>query len=189
MAIPYSLQLVEAWQAPERLLERFGDGLPPRCHDALAYNGSLTRYLEQEWGEPVAVRLESQQLIPGWEEVPLLWDDRHDLPVAGQVMERNAWLLVGGQDLVFAHSQVGLSGLDEPLRSAIEQGEQPLGALFRQLEEEVGRARLELALVRSPQLARKANLPTDRLLWCRRSLLNVGAGPRARVLEVFLGER
>lgn len=188
MAIPYSLQLVEGWQEPARLLDRCGAELPARCHEALAHAGSLTRYLEEEWGEQVAVRLESQNLVPGWEETPLLWNGRHNLPADGQVLLRNAWLVVGGRDLVFAHSQVALAGLADPLRLAIERGTLPLGSLFRELEEEVGRARLELALVRSPQLARQAAIAPDRLLWCRRSLLNVGRGPRARILEVFLGE-
>lgn len=188
----YRLILQEPWQSPERLLQQRGAALDARLREALACSGSLTRHLEHHWGGAVTVRLENQHLVEGEAAARLLSDSPEPwqalpLPLAQQgMLLRDAWLAVAGVDRLYAHSRVVVDGLPGAMRRAIDQGVRPLGDLFLQSDSELSREGLRLALAQLPELAQRIGQPAHHSFWCRHSLLRVGGGVRAGILEIFL---
>lgn len=186
MPLPFSLQLLEGWFEPDHYFQRFGRPDSELLLDALICSGSLTRHLEGRSGQVVKIRLKKQTLIPDWLENPTLWGVRHRLPPDDRILSRNAWLELAGQDWVFAHSQVAVSGLVREARQEIELGAEPLGSLFLQREGLVEREALELAQALIPELACHIGMDEGMSFWCRRSLFRVNGIVRARILELFL---
>ncbi|MBF0176441.1 MAG: chorismate lyase [Magnetococcales bacterium] len=160
--------------------------LDPPLQQALVCDGSLTRHLETTTGKPLRVRLERQTLRPSWQENLVLWQGLPQLPVGKEILVREAWLSIARKDLIFAHSEMLLDGLAQVVRSAVEQGEEPLGMVFQERDGEVSRQHLELARVRAPELALRAGMLPHHPFWCRRSLFLTGSVMRARILEMFL---
>ncbi|MBF0285343.1 MAG: chorismate lyase [Magnetococcales bacterium] len=186
MRLEFPLELEESWGPPSGLLARRGGGISDRVRGALAWEGSLTRYLEAQWGHPVRVRLEEQESVATWPPGAALWGEGTPPPARGAVLLRTAWLHVEGEAMVFAHSQVSLAGLEEEVRQALVEGERPLGRLLSGGEGTLVRPRLELALAKAPFLADLTGRARESLFWCRRSLLSVDGTANARILEIFL---
>ena len=184
IALPYLPKLLQGWLPPERFFETYDGDVSIRM--ALACTGSLTRYLEEQTGHMVQLKIESQELLSTWEGNARLWNKCHALPENGMMLSRNAWLLLAGQERIFAHSQVVISALPLEVKLAIEQGEEPLGSLFLEREGSVERVDLELAGAHVPDLAVRLGHKADLVFWCRRSLFCVNHQTRARILEIFL---
>ena len=187
MPIPFFPRLLEDWLPPERLFQTSALPDSPRLCAALNCTGSLTRYLQEQTGQTVRIRLESQEpMLEEGEEDALLWDTCHTLPPDSKILARNAWLVLADQEWLFAHSQVAMAALPIEAREAIEQGEEPLGSLFLEREGSVERSGLELARAYIPDLAHHLGQQTDSIYWCRRSLFCVNHGIHARIFEIFL---
>lgn len=186
MPLPFFPRLLRDWLPPERFFQMSGVPDSPRLHAALNCMGSLTRHLEEQTGQTVRIRLESQGPILASEEDSILWDSEHALPPDGTILSRNAWLILAGRERLFAHSQVVMVALPMEAREAVERGEEPLGSLFLEREGCVERSGLELARAYVPDLAHRLGQETDTLYWCRRSLFCVNHVTRARILEIFL---
>ncbi|MBF0190791.1 MAG: chorismate lyase [Magnetococcales bacterium] len=186
MSLPFSLQLLTPWLLPDPfpLLEELP--VAPRYREMLSSTDSLTRRLERLTGAASRVRLEKQFQHSVLEEDPLLWGPEYRIPDAPAILSRQAWLALGEQDLVFAHSQLSLVGLAPSTCLAIEQGEAPLGALFLARDEPVERRHLRLAVGVAPALARSAGLAEDHRFVLRRSLFLVAGAACGRILELFL---
>ncbi|MBF0136034.1 MAG: chorismate lyase [Magnetococcus sp. DMHC-1] len=183
-----SLQILETWQDCATLAAKSAafSALNVAFRNALTCTGSLTRHLESALGEPLRVRLEQQSLRQEWQDDPILWNGSHHLPTGEEILVRDAWLSIRQQDVIFAHSEMVLAGLAPELRTAVDQGAEPLGLLFQGQAGDVRRQRLELARALVPELARRTGLPVDQIFWCRRSLFMAGNVLRARILELFI---
>ncbi|MBF0142325.1 MAG: chorismate lyase [Magnetococcales bacterium] len=188
MALPFTIDLRGDWFPAARLASVAGTMLTVPDRAVLTCSGSLTRHLEESWGRPVGVRLAGQRVVAALMGEGPHWGEGHRPPGPGPVLLRDAWLDDGLQERVFAHSQMAVAALPEPIRAAIQQGERPLGTLFTEQELSVQRALLELARARVPYLAGFLGVDEGRLFWCRRSLFAVDGKPQARILEIFLRE-
>ncbi|MBF0272298.1 MAG: chorismate lyase [Magnetococcales bacterium] len=186
MSLPFPLQLLTPWLAPDPFPLLAEIRVAPRFREVVSSTDSLTRRLERLTGAASRVRLEEQFQHPLLEEDPLLWGPEYRIPEAPAILSRNAWLALGTQDLVFAHSQLALSGMAPSTRRAIEQGEAPLGALFLARDEPVERRHLCLAVGVAPALARSVNFPEHHRFVMRRSLFLVAGEACGRILELFL---
>lgn len=186
MSLPFAVQLFEKWLPPDRFFQTAAAprSLPLRA--ALACVGSLTRYLEEQTGQTVKIRLESQERITYPETGSPLWDQRHQLSTQGTLLSRNAWLILADQERIFAHSQIVMRALPEEIQSKIERGKEPLGALFLERQEPVERTDLEVAGAYLPALAHRLGQEHHTLYPCRRSLFRVNRTVRARIVEIFL---
>ena len=188
MSQPFLPQLLRGWLPPERYFRQFGAPVSLRLRGALSCTESLTRYMEEQTGQGVQVRLESQTpLVNGpWDAI--LWDHQQRLPPDSVILARSAWLHLAEREWLYAyaHSQVAVDHLSAAARAAIERGEEPLGSLFLEREGPVERTDLELAEAHVPELACHLGHASDRLYWCRRSLFRVNRVIRARIFEIFL---
>ncbi|MBF0426176.1 MAG: chorismate lyase [Magnetococcales bacterium] len=184
-----ALCILEDWRGSALLVDSPGPflALDTTMRRALVCEESLTRHLESLLGHPLRVRLEGQAFRPAGFEAPNLWGAAYRLPTGDPILVRDAWLGVGQRDLIFAHSEMVLTGIAPEARDAVERGEEPLGSLFQELEGAVRRESLELTRVAAPMLAGHIGAPSDQAFWCRRSLFLTGVTLRARILEVFLG--
>ncbi|MBF0178434.1 MAG: DUF98 domain-containing protein [Magnetococcales bacterium] len=173
------------WFAPEPFPDLGGSAISESFRAVLGSTDSLTRRLELLTGASGRVRLEEQATLPEWEDLPEIWPPEYRMEPSGPIMTRNAWLALGGRDLLFAHSQLLLAGMEETTRQAIRRGEQPIGSLFLARDEQMRRQRLQLALAISPALAARQGLPEDHRFFARRSLFFVADALRGRILELF----
>ncbi|MBF0293858.1 MAG: DUF98 domain-containing protein [Magnetococcales bacterium] len=173
------------WLAPEPFPDLGGRAISESFQAVLGSTDSLTRRLEILTGASGRVRLEEQATLPEWEDLPEVWTPEYRMEPPGPILTRNAWLALGERDLLFAHSQLLLAGMEETTRQAIQRGEQPIGSLFLARDERMRRQRLQLALAISPVLAARQGLPGDHPFFARRSLFFVADALRGRILELF----
>jgi chorismate-pyruvate lyase len=182
----YTLKLLDPWQKPEAVLQSRGKDYSPSMHAALKCRGSLTTHLEAQFKQMVEVQLINQEHNLDWEDNPTLWSKKHTWASKKAVTMRNVWLQIGGENILFAHSQLALNSLTTPTSQAIKEGRLPLGSLLLQSENAIERQLLEIAQAVIPDLAIKIGCDQKRVFWCRRSLFLVNGTVTARILEVFL---
>lgn len=184
----FTLEPLTSWRAAAGPLPAV-DGPPSGAlRAALTCTGSLTRHLETTFNRPVRVEIIDQEQCSECEPCPPLWSSNHTLTSRMGILQRNAWLVVGGVRVLFAHTQLAIDGLRPALKKAIEEGQRPLGSLILEEEKSIERQRLELAQARFSRLARLGNLDPAKVFWCRRSLFVVNGAVYARILEVFLSD-
>jgi chorismate-pyruvate lyase len=182
----FTLQLLNPWQEPDIRLKGLTAGLSPALHSALICTGSLTRHLENMLKQTVDVQIIHQDSQSDWEHNPTLWSKQHTLVAKKGVTMRSAWLQAGGENIIFAHSQLAIDNLSSSTRQAIKEGKLPLGSLLLQGENAIERQQLELAQAMIPDLADKIDGDKNRVFWCRRSLFLVNGAVSARIIEIFL---
>ncbi|MEO5364709.1 MAG: chorismate pyruvate-lyase family protein [Magnetococcus sp. DMHC-8] len=186
MSHPFLPQLPHDWWSPEECFRRFGLPDSLRLQGALCCTDSLTRHLEQQTGQTVSIRLESQLPVLDGQAESCLWDRQHALPPDSVILARSAWLVLGEREWVYAHSQVAVDRLPVAARAAVERGAEPLGSVFLEREGRVERTDLELTRAVVPELARHLGDGAAQTYWCRRSLFRVDQAIRARIFEIFL---
>ena len=184
-SIPFLLYPEQAWQEASDLMKHWPATLPRQWLEILMWKGSLTRFLENRWQCPVEVRVENQVTSSEWQAEGFFWQGYPVPSSSKQILLRNAWLHVAGRDRVFAHSQLDTSGLPCKMRDNIQNGVRPLGSLFLEQSADVRRTCLQLASIRSAELAMLTGQTPDSLFWCRRSLFQAGHA-QARIVEIFL---
>ncbi|MBF0194559.1 MAG: chorismate lyase [Magnetococcales bacterium] len=182
----YTLQLLNPWQQPEVLLENPALGCSADLKSALKCTGSLTSHLENQFKQTVEIQLINQEHSQDWENNPNLWSKKHTFESKKGVTLRNVWLQVGGDNILFAHSQLALNSLTSSTRQDIKAGRLPLGSLLLQSENAIERQLLEISQAIIPDLATDIGSAKDRVFWCRRSLFLINGAVSARILEVFL---
>ncbi|MEO5349625.1 MAG: chorismate pyruvate-lyase family protein [Magnetococcus sp. YQC-3] len=186
MPQPFLPNLLEAWQSPGRYFAQHGAPDSLRLRAALSCTDSLTRLLEEQTGQSVRVRLESQGPLQEGGVNSILWAKQLQLVSQSPVLARSVWLMLGEQLCLYAHSQVAVDQLSAAARRAIELGEEPLGSLFLEREGPVERTDLELAEAHVPDLSARLGHAGEQRYWCRRSLFRVNGTVRARIFEIFL---
>jgi chorismate-pyruvate lyase len=182
----YTLQLVKPWQQPDVLLDNPSIECSPNLHSTLKCTGSLTSHLENQFKQTVEIQLINQEHHQDWEENPNLWSKQHTFDAKKGVTIRNVWLQVGGENILFAHSQLALNSLTASTSHDIKEGRLPLGSLLLQSENAIERQLLEITQAVIPDLAIDIGSDEDRVFWCRRSLFLINGAVSARILEVFL---
>lgn len=186
MLQPFLPHLLKGWLPPDAFFKQFGAPHSPHLRAALCCTDSLTRHMEAQTQQTVRVRLESQTPVLDGEEHSILWDKQQQLPPESIILARSVWLLLHDKPWLYAHSQVAIDQLSTAARTAIEQGEEPLGSLFIEHEGRVARTDLELAEAHIPDLAAQLGHQHNHCYWCRRSLFRVNQEIRARIFEIFL---
>ncbi|MBF0213974.1 MAG: chorismate lyase [Magnetococcales bacterium] len=189
MSLPFPLQLLTPWLAPDPFPVLADLPVAPRFQELLSSTDSLTRRLERLTGLSSRVRLADQSpcsALRDREEGGRLWSPEYRIPDSGIDLDRKVWLTFGERDLLFAHSQLALSGMAPAVRQAIERGEEPLGSLFLARDAQVNRLHLMLAVCHAPALAQAARLPEAHRFIVRRSLFLVAGESCGRILELFL---
>ncbi|MBF0401507.1 MAG: chorismate lyase [Magnetococcales bacterium] len=186
MRQPFLPQLLKGWLPVDAYFKRFGLPHSPRLQAALSCTDSLTRHLETESHQTVRVRLEHQAPMLDDADESSLWDQQQRLPPQSMILARSVWLLLEDQARLYAHSQVAIDQLSPAAKTAIEQGDEPLGSLFLAHEGKVERTDLELAEAHIPDLAARLGHESNQSYWCRRSLFRVNHEIRARIYEIFL---
>lgn len=184
--LPFSISLLTPWLDPEPFPDLAGIKISKQFQEIIASTDSLTKRLETHTASPSLVRLENQHLQSDWEDLPEIWTPDYQIHPPHAALLRNAWLTLGKQDLIFAHSQLSLTSMTETTQHTIQQGEQPLGSLFLARDEQVQRQRLQLAAANLPTLASRLNWPESHRFICRRSLFFVANELCGRILEIFL---
>ncbi|MBF0444346.1 MAG: chorismate lyase, partial [Magnetococcales bacterium] len=132
------------------------------------------------------IQLINQEHHQDWEDNPNLWSKQHTFKSKKGVTIRNVWLQVGGENILFAHSQLALNSLTASTRHDIKEGRLPLGSLLLQSENAIERQLLEITQAVIPELAKDIGSDEERVFWCRRSLFLINGAVSARILEVFL---
>ncbi|MEO5332032.1 MAG: chorismate lyase [Magnetococcus sp. YQC-5] len=186
MPLPFPTRFLTPWLLPSPFPDLAGALISMRFQAILASTDSLTRRLEILTGQPSHIRLETQQLQSNPQDLPDVWSPDYPLDPSSPALTRNAWLAFGEHDLVFAHSQLTLTGMSETTQQAIRRGEQPLGSLFLSRDKPVARHMLQLAAASAPTLAQRLQLPEDKIFIGRRSLFMVTDQICGRILELFL---
>lgn len=180
-----SITFLDPWCPPDDLLSQEGQHLEPPLRDLLQWRGSLTQRLEDIIGQRVELQLINHAHLSSWPNDDGVWPDPTSATAAGAILVRNAWLVLGGKRIVFAHSQIVLSDLPEADRQSIVAGHQALGYFFMEKNSQLKRENLQLNRMicqNSPILSQFCGANP---CWCRRSMFYVNDLLRARILEIF----
>ena len=147
----------------------------------LLSDGSLTRLLNALLLSPITLNRLRQ------EEVSLDNDMAEYIEAeAGQrVIDRDVWLMNGGEKLVYANSVLPTSLMRDDIYNEITKGDTPIGTLLSDQSILTRRDRLYVARVTSREVSQELGLPEDTELWARRYRLNTEGGFKGVIMEVF----
>ncbi|MBF0613622.1 MAG: chorismate lyase [Magnetococcales bacterium] len=186
MSLPFSLQFITPWLTPSPFPVLADLSIARHYQVMLASTDSLTRRLEDLTGVASRVRLEHQSCGTLEADDGEVWGPEYRLPAPQPLLVRHAWLTLGVNDWVFAHSELALSSFSVEIRRAVEQGAEPLGTLFLARDASVERLHVCLAACHAPELARRAGFQSDHVFVARRSLFLVTGQVCGRIVELFL---
>ncbi|MBF0347826.1 MAG: chorismate lyase [Magnetococcales bacterium] len=185
-ASPFAgIAFLDSWSDPDQLIAQKGIGLSPPLQDLLRWRGSLTQRLQDIIGERVELQLINHDRKSSWPNDDCFWPRMDPSPCHGDVLIRNAWLVLGGHRMVFAHSQILLDGLPDSDRCAIAAGNLALGYLFMEKNGLLKRENLQVNRVSCHHFNLLATFGGGQPCWCRRSMFHVNDDLRARILEIF----
>ena len=165
----FSYSLLGDWHRVGSLIE---DGPPIKGFSSLnaeervilLSDGSLTLLLEALLSDRVSVEVKrnsTQGLSP---ESALYLDEEP----GKESVEREVWLKVKGERLVFAHLVVPVCSIEPWLLRALREGEEPLGRVLQAREIPVLKEALEIGVVRAPEVSQDLRVDPDTLLYARR---------------------
>ncbi|MBF0605890.1 MAG: chorismate lyase [Nitrospirae bacterium] len=179
------IAFLDPWQTPDSLLSQKGEHLEPPLRDLLRWRGSLTQRLEDSIGQRVELQLINHTHLSSWPNDDRIWPECNISLSADAILIRNAWLVLGGHRVVFAHSQIVLSDLPESDRRTIVAGHQALGYFFMEQNSQLKREHLQLNRMVSQNSPIFSDFAGTQPCWCRRSMFYVNDLLRARILEIF----
>lgn len=179
------VRFLDSWSEPDHLISVKDDLLDGSLRDLLTYRGSLTQRLEDLIGKRVELQLISHFSLSQWPEDPKFWNNEEILAKNNCILVRNAWLVLGGERYVFAHSQIVLNDLSESDRVTITAGNQALGYLFMEKNGQLKRENLQFNRISFTNSDLFPGFCGFNPCWCRRSQFYVDNVLRARILEIF----
>lgn len=183
----FSVTLLGSWLSPsDASSSSFLQGLAAHEKLLLFSEGSMTLELELLTGKRIDVELR----LMG--ERPLDKGEAGFLGVkeGDPAMEREVWLLAGGERLLYAHTLIPLECIDRGVKEALDQmSSEPLGRVLTSKGVLFAKERLEAGLVLCEAASVDLGLSTESALYARRYILynRSGAGwvIKAVVTEVF----
>ncbi len=152
--------------------------------EELLFSGtSMTLRLEQLLGSPVEVdqRFGSRVLL--------------DPQAAGylgvsentEAQEREVWLTVNGQKLVYAHTLLPIGSIKESLLDTLkERSSEPIGRVLSSLDIPFPKKKLEIAILNSTEIALELGLKPDTRFVARRYILYNGTTDRTKDSPAFM---
>lgn len=152
-----------------------------RIKSILTSNGSLTRLLEDLYGSQIGIELKGQSVSYVEQDT----SDFLEIKKGEEVIDRNAWLKIGKERLVFACSVIILKGLDESSIYTLKAGEKPLGVLLEDTGLSIRRDSLRICMIRCKEIAEDLLLPLDHSFCARRYRIRSGNKVLAGITEVF----
>ncbi|MBF0148235.1 MAG: chorismate lyase [Magnetococcales bacterium] len=179
------IQFLDAWSDPDRLIADQGTHLSSLLQDLLTWRGSLTQRLENRMGKKVELQLISHDHVHSWPDDGDVWKGSDAFDPDTAMLVRNAWLVLGGNRLVFAHSQIVIDNLPESDYHSIKAGNQALGYLFIANNGQLTRKDLQLNRILLSDSPLFSDFRTMNPCWCRRSLFHVNDVLLARIIEIF----
>ncbi|MBF0414935.1 MAG: chorismate lyase [Magnetococcales bacterium] len=179
------IQFSENWSEPMRFSCHPGFPINAEIRDLLCWEGSLTERLEKATGSKINLQLINHDIVSAWPDSVYFKGTLISLPAVTDILVRDAWLLLDGRRMVFAHSQIVLSDLSFKDREIILAGQQALGHLFMDNQGRLSRVHLQLNRLHTKDVPYLASYWGRNPCWCRRSWFCVDGLLRARILEVF----
>jgi chorismate-pyruvate lyase len=127
-------------------------------------DGSLTLLLEALLRERVSVEVKRNSTSLLGPEAALYLDEVE----GGESVEREVWLNVNGERLVFAHSIVPVSSIEPWLLESLSEGTEPLGRVLKNREIPVLKEALEIAVISAPEVSADLQIDPDTRFYARR---------------------
>jgi len=180
-----TLNVIGGWLPPGAASSLL-DGLKAHEKLLLFSEGSMTLELELLTGSRVDVELKMRGVRPlSGEEAGFL-----GVGAGGSALEREVWLVAGGQKLLYARTLIPADCIAPELRRALdEKSSEPLGRVLASMGVLFAKERLEAAIVKCEAASTELGLAPDSALYARRYILfNKGEGGwviKAAVTEVF----
>lgn len=179
------IQFLASWSDPMPFSNPQDLPISEEIRDLLHWEGSLTQRLEEVTGGKITLQLLNHDIVSAWPDSVHFAGTFATSPPVTNILVRDAWLLVDGKRLVFAHSQLVLNDLPHRDREAILAGQQALGHLFMENQDRLSRVHLQLNRLQTKNVPYLATFWGNHVCWCRRSLFCVNGLLRARILEIF----
>jgi len=161
----FSYTLIDRWEKADYLIEEDRlKGLDDKERMILLSDGSLTLLMEALLRDRVSVEVKRNTTSRLSPEVAAYLA----LEPGEESVEREVWLKVKGEKLVFAHLIVPVCSIEPWLLDALREGAEPLGRVLQAREIPVLKEALEIGLVRAPEVSADLSIDTDTVFYARR---------------------
>lgn len=157
--------LLDKWHRADRLIEEgAGKGLSDKERMILLSDGSLTLLLEALLSSRVSVEVKLSATTGLSAETAAYLGEEPRSPS----IEREVWLMVKDERLVYAHLVIPVSCIEPWLLTALKEGAEPLGRVLQGREIPVLKEALEIGVVTAPEVSADLGLSPDTRLFARR---------------------
>ncbi len=165
----FSYTLSGEWHKADYLIEEdLLKGLSDKERMILLSDGSLTLQLEALLNARVSVEVKRSAASELSADSAKYLDEE---PRADSI-EREVWLSVNDERLVYAHLVIPVSSIEPWLLAALKEGAEPLGRVLQAREIPVLKEGLEIGIVNAPELCADLSIEKDALLYARRYKLS-----------------
>ena len=165
----FSYTLIDRWHKVESLIEDGPlKGLSDKERMILLSDGSLTFLLEALLSARVSVEVKLNTTTGLSAPAAAYLDEEPGLPS----IEREVWLIVNGERLVYAYLVIPISSVEPWLLAALKEGSEPLGRVLRAREIPVLKQGLEIGIVCAPEVSADLSLEPETEFYARRYKLS-----------------
>jgi len=191
MPVRFSYTLLRDWsRAGHDKMSPELDGILPHQKLLLLSDGSMTLDLELLSNARVCVEVKFKGTGPLGEQAAGYLEE----PAGTEAMEREVWLTAGGKKLVYAHTLIPLSRIEEGLKTELEKNaNEPLGRVLTSNKIFFTKEKLDVGVVKCVSAAGELGCPASTPFIARRYILsnreNSGTWIiKASVTEIFSPE-
>ncbi len=161
----FSYTLLDKWHRVDQLIKDGPlKGLSDKERMILLSDGSLTLLLEALASSRVSVEVKRSATAGLSAEAAAYLGEEP----SGPSIEREVWLMVKGERLVYAYLVIPVSCIEPWLLAALREGTEPLGKVLQGREIPVLKEALEIGVVTAPEVSADLSLPPDTRLFARR---------------------
>jgi chorismate-pyruvate lyase len=165
----FSYRLKDGWHRVKTLIEEWPlKSLSDKERMILLSDGSLTLLLEALLSARVSVEVKLNTTSGLSAAGAAYLDEEPGLPS----IEREVWLSVKGERLVYAHLVIPLSSVEPWLLAALKEGSEPLGRVLQAREIPVLKQGLEIGIVTAPEVSADLSLDPETEFYARRYKLS-----------------
>ncbi len=168
------LTLEKNWSSPQGPGEAILEGLGAAEKELLLSTGSMTLKLEERCSVAVSIELRRSAEIDLPVEICeyLGLETEPETEPKKRALEREVWLVADGTRLIYARTLIPLDCIDTELLDLLKSNsEEPIGRVLSAEKIPFSKLKLQLANLRSAELARDLNLKPDTLFKARRYIL------------------
>jgi chorismate-pyruvate lyase len=161
----FSYTLTDKWHRADSLIkEDAGKGLSDKERMILLSDGSLTLQLEALLNSRVSVEVKLSAATGLSSSSAAYLGEEPGI----DSIEREVWLMVKDERLVFAHLVIPVSCIEPWLLTALKEGAEPLGRVLQSREIPVLKEALEIGVVTAPEVSVDLGLTPETRLFARR---------------------